>query len=436
MKISKLSVRGLFGTFNYDITFEEDQPILMLTGPNGYGKTTLLRILNSLYRQDLVFFYQLEFEKIEVSFGNKVLTVESIYESEENNLFDDEDFFNDAVDTQKTRKKQVSFSIKSDGIFSRKEKGEYIYGEKELSGAVRNLGYYRRTSLETRDFTSNEFYEFYRQNAEVINSILSRGGVGKSLFMYLNQLKSVFIPSQRLYSIEKDRMKSTSIHDVVSELQKKMDVAYRSYLKDSQRKDSKFIDSFLTSSTTYSKEEYNQILKEVKEFAGKLNHFGLIEKTTYHPYSKDNAKVLSTYIKIQLEKLQQYKGILDKLELFSELLRSKKFINKQFLFSVEDGLLIKNNFGKFLDVNKLSSGEKNEIIMLYKLIFETEDKSLLYIDEPENSLHVAWQLTFIDELQRIAETKSLQVIVATHSPQIIAERWDDCFDLYENNIKE
>ena len=50
MQISRLQIKNLYDQYNYDIDFnsEEKEQITILTGPNGYGKTTILRILKSL----------------------------------------------------------------------------------------------------------------------------------------------------------------------------------------------------------------------------------------------------------------------------------------------------------------------------------------------------------------------------------------------------
>ena len=66
-------------------------------------------------------------------------------------------------------------------------------------------------------------------------------------------------------------------------------------------------------------------------------------------------------------------------------------------------------------------------------IFESSIKedALYLIDEPENSLHVLWQKKFMRTIEEVSAVKNLFVIVATHSPQIIGTRWDNCCDLTE-----
>ena len=82
-----------------------------------------------------------------------------------------------------------------------------------------------------------------------------------------------------------------------------------------------------------------------------------------------------------------------------------------------------------IELRKLSSGEQQEIVLFYKLIFDVEENILLLIDEPEISLHILWQKKFMDDLLNIINHKKIKVIVATHSPQIISNHLDKQIDL-------
>ena len=44
MKLSSVRINNLFGQFDYNIALNQDEGITILTGPNGYGKTTILKI--------------------------------------------------------------------------------------------------------------------------------------------------------------------------------------------------------------------------------------------------------------------------------------------------------------------------------------------------------------------------------------------------------
>jgi predicted ATP-binding protein involved in virulence len=90
--------------------------------------------------------------------------------------------------------------------------------------------------------------------------------------------------------------------------------------------------------------------------------------------------------------------------------------DKGFTFTTADG--------KPLSPTDLSFGEQHELVMLYQLLFKVQPNSLVLIDEPEISLHVAWQVQFLKDLQEIIKLANFDVLVATHSPDIINDRWD------------
>jgi predicted ATP-binding protein involved in virulence len=70
-------------------------------------------------------------------------------------------------------------------------------------------------------------------------------------------------------------------------------------------------------------------------------------------------------------------------------------------------------------------------VLLYQLLFKVKPNSLILIDEPELSLHVAWQKQFLRDLQEITKLASFDILLATHSPQIIHDRWDLTVELKE-----
>ena len=83
----------------------------------------------------------------------------------------------------------------------------------------------------------------------------------------------------------------------------------------------------------------------------------------------------------------------------------------------------------------LSSGEKQIVIMLAHLALykQFDNAPIFIIDEPEVSLHIAWQEIFVDALMQAAP--DMQFILATHAPAIISktERKGWCEDLSKMN---
>ncbi|MEC4867623.1 MAG: AAA family ATPase, partial [Jaaginema sp. PMC 1078.18] len=95
---------------------------------------------------------------------------------------------------------------------------------------------------------------------------------------------------------------------------------------------------------------------------------------------------------------------------------------KGFVFSTRYNNSLTNS--KQLLPTELSSGEQHELVLLYELLFKVEPNSLVLIDEPELSLHVGWQVQFLKDLQEIVKLANLDILMATHSPDIIQDRWD------------
>jgi predicted ATP-binding protein involved in virulence len=108
---------------------------------------------------------------------------------------------------------------------------------------------------------------------------------------------------------------------------------------------------------------------------------------------------------------------------------NKRFAYKQLDIESQAGFRFRTSAGLQLLPTDLSSGEQHELVLLYELLFRTKPNALILIDEPELSLHVAWQVEFLKDLARVIKLASFDVIVATHSPQIINDRWDLALEL-------
>lgn len=80
------------------------------------------------------------------------------------------------------------------------------------------------------------------------------------------------------------------------------------------------------------------------------------------------------------------------------------------------------NGGRLLPY-KLSSGEKQMLVILLTVLVRDDDHCVLFMDEPEASLHIEWQQKLIGMIRNL--NPNVQLILTTHSPAVIMEGWLD-----------
>jgi predicted ATPase len=78
---------------------------------------------------------------------------------------------------------------------------------------------------------------------------------------------------------------------------------------------------------------------------------------------------------------------------------------------------------EILAPNKLSSGEKQILIILLTVLVRDNQHCVLFMDEPETSLHIEWQQKLIAMIRELNPNE--QIILSTHSPAVIMEGWLD-----------
>lgn len=79
--------------------------------------------------------------------------------------------------------------------------------------------------------------------------------------------------------------------------------------------------------------------------------------------------------------------------------------------------------GETLYPYQLSSGEKQMLVILLTVLVEDNLPYVLFMDEPEVSLHIEWQKRLIELILDL--NPNVQIILATHSPAVIMNGWMD-----------
>ncbi len=82
-----------------------------------------------------------------------------------------------------------------------------------------------------------------------------------------------------------------------------------------------------------------------------------------------------------------------------------------------------SQIGEILVPYQLSSGEKQMLAILLTVLVEDQQPYVLFMDEPEVSLHIEWQKRLIDLILEL--NPNVQIILTTHSPAVIMNGWTD-----------
>lgn len=132
------------------------------------------------------------------------------------------------------------------------------------------------------------------------------------------------------------------------------------------------------------------------------------------------AEILEPYVDGITARLDELQALHDTICTFLGHLNDF-YSNKEAHFHVTEGVRIFSLSNEELSVDKLSSGEKQLLLMLCNALSARNEASVFIIDEPEISLNVKWQRRLIQALLDCMQGSSAQFLFATHSIEIVTQ---------------
>lgn len=147
-------------------------------------------------------------------------------------------------------------------------------------------------------------------------------------------------------------------------------------------------------------------------------------QSNYSFYLSDLAKQMTDIID---QEGSITKNMLDQINGRKNLMLN--FVNEAFsktgkqLIPDQGRLTFRFENGKTISSEHLSAGEKQLMIILLTVLLQDGKECVVFLDEPEISLHVSWQYELINMLTAL--NPSAQFIITTHSPSIFADGWGD-----------
>jgi|UPI000362BEA8 predicted ATP-binding protein involved in virulence len=422
---TQIRIEKLFGMFDYDIELKSED-ITILTGPNGYGKTTVLKIIDALASQNSLFFMTLLFQKITCCLSDgKTITLMKMNKYEVEVIVNKDKPF-------RWNEKSLNRLIRSTfPHFRQVEEQKWL--DRRTDNIVSLEGVLQKLASEhpelAEDFRTGNWtkqlkipHVYFIREQRLLRPIVYNGA---SLRHKLRHRAVSFDID------ESTNVFNNTIEEYAKELSGKIEETLAKSTQVTQELDSSFPRRLFDQEHGISEEEFNRRFNQVKEIQKALSAYNISDiKEDSHPtYKDENAQALHVYINDTEKKLAVFKELLGKLKTFTSILNERRFAFKHIAISKEEGFQFFTDQDIPLALADLSSGEQQEVVLLYELLFKVEPGTLVLIDEPELSLHIVWQKQFLDDMFDIIALQKMNVVIATHSPQIINNHWDLTVDL-------
>lgn len=410
----------------YDCSIKPYKEVTILTGVNGSGKTTILRMINFLFNKKMNELIKIPFTCFDITFEDDTSISISKFKKQVNSNSEYNRYVSNNVDY-------------FDNLRSADKYVNALNIEMRSKGSIIDQFEFEeeKDNLENKNkiiyFVTNKF----DTNGNLSNRKLNQEkGKGKLIFSFLNNFKVNFIDTNRLNSFRVENVdNSFNLDDAIikysKELYEIINNSLRKYNQISKTIDSKFPVLLFESNFNDPNSKFLEELNNDQKILEMLNYEVLkanlldndINKIDIYKTEKeiDNFRlgIYSSYLKSMINKLMSLKELSNKINLFTGLVNSK-LSNKKIQIDKDIGFFVKSlKSNSLIPLNLLSSGEQHLIVLYYSLIFNLNQNSIMLMDEPEISLHLSWQLSFLDDVVKISKLNKAMVMVATHSPEII-----------------
>ena len=455
-KLKSIFVGGLFGRFDYNIDFmlegKRINEITIITAPNGYGKSTVLQIIDDFvsgnyYRLARKTFHQLILQANdglgvmierqdetheEIEKNEFILKFSSLLNGKISNGFGEWSYKVEAADRNELEDEQGN-QRRSDVSLNIDRFVDRVLG-------LRKVGL-----REWRDPNSGR--TFSRDQIIVLYNERRTANAGRGEPTWLTELRRslsvLYISANRLridqeYQAQR-RSRSSEKVELISEIVLEQIRSFnQSYAEAGRRLEQDFptrvIEALaLGSKHSVTESEVAKLIEKVRNREGDYQRLGLLRdgqtaSVKKFPEDKSALIVLNTYLQDIEKKLASLEDVVNRLKLFVETLNSM-LLFKNLKLDPDAGIDVVGDDLKVIPLKSLSSGEQHLIVLLGELIFESINVTTVLLDEPEISFHPEWQEAFPNVLEKIVMLNGCMIVMATHSPTLIGDSWDSVVEL-------
>ncbi|MBO1304418.1 AAA family ATPase [Faecalibacterium duncaniae] len=446
MKLVRVEFTKLFGYFDYSIDFHDT--VTILHGLNGCGKTTMLQTINAVFNKEMDTIKSTDLQSVSFFFSTGAIL-----------KIDRKKIYLDPEKEKATGIIYLAYSIIENGketVFDSFENtDEYQDIVKRFLKGYRPFPFLERINESTwydrKRETKLNLEEVIAEYGTIIFRRYSReyleDDIPQPVQDILASMDVRLIAADRLTVAKRverqygeDNIKiERRVNLIAKDLSQKIRDTIQQYAQLSQAKDRTFPLRAIKQSSPLTVDEIKSKMIELESKRKEFVDTGILEEEQddigihdlLDAITESNRQNLSLYAIDTEEKLNALSSLSSSINLFRNLI-DKNFNNKRIVFNKDYGFRFVATYSDSTILpQSLSSGEQHELVMFYDLIFNASENTLILIDEPELSLHIKWQLDYVDELLQIISATKFSAVLATHSPQIIHDKWDLTVSLSE-----
>lgn len=446
MKLVRVEFTKLFGYFDYSIDFHDT--VTILHGLNGCGKTTMLQTINAVFNKEMDTIKSTDLQSVSFFFSTGAIL-----------KIDRKKIYLDPEKEKATGIIYLAYSIIENGketVFDSFENtDEYQDIVKRFLKGYRPFPFLERINESTwydrKRETKLNLEEVIAEYGTIIFRRYSReyleDDIPQPVQDILASMDVRLIAADRLTVAKRverqygeDNIKiERRVNLIAKDLSQKIRDTIQQYAQLSQAKDRTFPLRAIKQSSPLTVDEIKSKMIELESKRKEFVDTGILEEEQddigihdlLDAITESNRQNLSLYAIDTEEKLNALSSLSSSINLFRNLI-DKNFNNKRIVFNKDYGFRFVAIYSDSTILpQSLSSGEQHELVMFYDLIFNASENTLILIDEPELSLHIKWQLDYVDELLQIISATKFSAVLATHSPQIIHDKWDLTVSLSE-----
>lgn len=451
MKVSEISVKGLFGTFDHRIPLAYEDRVTIIHGPNGLGKTVMLKMIAALTNGRAGIFEKIPFDNFTVTFddGSSVVirhrdhTVidDTKRRAKVDVVLQDADGNQTPVTSEEispevprsvldTLDRKVPSPFSRSGAGWRDESNGKYFSLDDILDRFPQIRDQLPTKYRVSAFSSvfegldAFFVETTRLNAEDASGGRTPERFHSAASAYDTDVIFSLQASRPAFGLRVDQYSKDVVQRIKSVL--------TDYAKHSQENDRTFPERLVRfvreREQTLPERKILEQMTELEAKRQRLISLGFLDSESgLSDLTEDDVRRAPEALTIYVADVQQKLAVFDDLsQRVGKLIDivNERFRYKSLSLNRESGFRLRTNSGEPIQLEDLSSGEQHELVVLYELLFRAPRNGLVLVDEPELSLHVAWQSRFLSDLMGILKLTGSYGIVATHSPVIIGTRWD------------